>query len=94
MAKAKGSGNGRVVIVAAVVSFMAGCWMGMGSDATGDVYCVVTVGSAASRPGFAPGQLVPEADGGAGCQPGEPVVCGHWRPESGDDRRFVSEDCP
>jgi hypothetical protein len=85
------SGNGRLVVVAAIAAFIAGCWMGMGSEDGGDAYCVVTTSSAASRPGFAPGQFVEQS--GGECQAGEPTVCGTFEPETGDDRQFVSEDC-
>ena len=89
---ASASSNGRLIGVAGLVAFIAGCWMGMGSESDGDPYCVVTSASAASRPGFAPGQLVDQT--GTGCQPGEPEVCGRWEPESGDDRSFESDTCP
>jgi hypothetical protein len=85
------SGNGRLVGVAAIAAFIAGCWMGMGSEEGGDSYCVVTTSSAASRPGYAPGQLV--AQSGGECQAGEPTVCGNFEPETGDDREFVSNEC-
>lgn len=87
----KTGGNVRILVVAVVASFIGGCWVGMGNDSAGDAYCVVTVASAASRPGYAPGQFVERT--GADCQPGEPVVCGSFEPESGDDRQFVSEAC-
>ncbi len=86
------SSNARLIGVAGLVAFIAGCWMGMGSESSGDPYCVVTSASAAGRPGYAPGQLV--AQTGSGCQPGEPEVCGNYEPESGDDRTFVSDTCP
>ena len=66
----------------------------MGRGGWGDVYGVVTGASAPAGAGFAPGQLVPQPDEGAGCQPGEPMVCGRYEPETGEDRRFVSEECP
>jgi hypothetical protein len=94
MAKGKGSGSTRLVAVAGVTAFMAGCWIGMGSEASGDVYCVVTAASAPARAGFAPGQLVPQPDDDAGCQPGEPMVCGRYEPATGEDRRFESDSCP
>jgi hypothetical protein len=53
----------------------------------------VTSASAAARAGFAPGQLV-EATGPDTCQPGEPLVCGRYEPETGDERTFVSDTCP
>jgi hypothetical protein len=86
------SGVARVGVVAVIAAFIGGCWVGMGSDASGDEYCVVTVASAGSRPGFTPGQFVERS--GDDCQPGEPVVCGTYEPETGDDRRFVSAECP
>jgi hypothetical protein len=86
-----GSGNARLVAVAAIAAFIAGCWMGMGSEDGGEAYCVVTIGSAPSRAGFAPGQLVERS--GSECQPGEPTVCGSYEPSSGDDRRFISDEC-
>jgi hypothetical protein len=90
---ATASSNGRLIAVAGIGAFIAGCWMGMGSESAGDPYCVVTSASAAGRPGFAPGQLV-EATGPDGCQPGEPLVCGRYEPETGDERTFVSDTCP
>ena len=91
MAKGLG-GNTRLIGVAAIVAFIAGCWVGMGSESAGDTYCVVTGSSAASRPGYLPGQLVEEST--SGCQPGEPQVCGTWDPETGDARQFDSDRCP
>jgi hypothetical protein len=85
------SGNARLVAVATIAAFIAGCWMGMGSEEGGTSYCVVTTSSAASRPGFAPGQLVEQS--GDECQAGEPTVCGSFEPETGDDREFVSDEC-
>jgi hypothetical protein len=87
----KSSGNARLLVVAIIASFIAGCWMGMGSDDGGDAYCVVTTASAPSRPGFAPGQLVERS--GDECQAGEPTICGSFEPETGDDRQFVSDEC-
>jgi len=90
---ASASTNGKLVGVAAIAAFIAGCWMGMGSGSSGgDVYCVVTSASAAGRPGYAPGQLVERET--LECQPGEPQVCGHFTPETGDDREFESDTCP
>jgi len=91
MAKAPG-GNTRLIGVAAIAAFIGGCWVGMGSESAGDTYCVVTGSSAASRPGYLPGQLVEEST--SECQPGEPTVCGTWDPETGDDRHFESDRCP
>jgi hypothetical protein len=91
MAAKSGSGA-RILVVAVVASFIGGCWVGMGSDSSGDAYCVVTMASAPARPGFSPGQFVERT--GDGCQPGEPVVCGTYEPESGDDREFVADECP
>ena len=89
---ASAASNGRLIAVAGIAAFIAGCWMGMGSESAGERYCVVTAASAAGRPGFAPGQLVePEA---SDCQPGETEVCGSFEPASGDERRFVSDRCP
>jgi len=85
------AGNARLLIVAAIAAFIAGCWMGMGSDDGGDAFCVVTTASAPSRPGFAPGQLVERS--GSECQAGEPTVCGSFEPSTGDDRQFVSDEC-
>ncbi|HEX5365151.1 MAG TPA: hypothetical protein VFW63_00605 [Acidimicrobiales bacterium] len=85
------SGNRRLVLVAVLGAFVAGCWTGMESDQGGsDPWCVVTVASAAQRPGFVPGQLVEPA--GADCLGGEPRVCGTFD-RSGGDRRFVSDSC-
>lgn len=89
---ASASSNGRLIGVAGLAAFIAGCWVGMGSESAGDPYCVVTSASAASRPGYAPGQLVERST--LDCQPGEPEVCGTWEPETGDDRRFESDRCP
>jgi hypothetical protein len=89
---ASASSNGRLIGVAGLAAFIAGCWIGMGSDSSGDPFCVVTGASAASRPGFLPGQLVEKTT--ADCQPGEPEVCGSYEPETGDERRFVSDTCP
>jgi hypothetical protein len=87
------AGNGaKLGVVAVIASFIGGCWVGMGTDTSGDAYCVVTTASAGSRPGFAPGQFVERT--GDDCQPGEPVVCGAYEPETGDDRTFVSAKCP
>jgi hypothetical protein len=89
---ASAASNGRLIAVTGIAAFIAGCWVGMGSESEGDAYCVVTGASAAGRPGFAPGQLVDQtADG---CQPGETEVCGTFEPETGDDRRFVPDRCP
>ena len=88
---AKAPGNTRLIGVAGVAAFIAGCWVGMGSESAGDTYCVVTGSSAANRPGYLPGQLVEEST--ANCKPGEPQVCGTWEPETGDDRRFESDRC-
>jgi hypothetical protein len=88
---ASGRSNGRLIAVAGVAAFIAGCWMGMGSDSTGDPYCVVTTATAAQR-GAAAGQLVPEPS--SGCLPGESEVCGRYEPETGDERQFVSDECP
>jgi hypothetical protein len=84
------SGNGRLVVVAAIAAFIAGCWTGMGTDDGGDAYCVVNVASAPQRPGFAPGQLVArDADG---CLDGEARVCGTLE-TSGEPDSFVSDQC-
>jgi hypothetical protein len=87
----RSSGNARLLVVAAIAAFIAGCWMGMGSDEGSDAYCVVTTASAPSRAGFAPGELVERS--GDECQAGEPTVCGSFEPETGDDRQFVSDEC-
>lgn len=92
MAATKKNSNGRLVAVAGLAAFMAGCWMGMGTSSAGDPYCVVTTASAAGRAGFVPGQLVERTTGS--CQSGEPLVCGRFEPETGDERRFVSDRCP
>lgn len=86
------TGNGRLVAVAGAAAFIAGCWVGMGSDTAGEPYCVVTAASAADRPGFAPGQMVERST--SACRPGEPEVCGRYEPASGAERRFVSDVCP
>jgi hypothetical protein len=89
---ASASSNTRLIGVAGIAAFIAGCWVGMGSESTGASYCVVTSASAAARPGYAPGQLVEKST--LDCQPGEPEVCGTWEPETGDDRSFESDRCP
>ncbi len=91
---ASASSNGRLIGVAGIAAFIAGCWVGMGSDSAGDPYCVVTSASAAQRAGFAPGQMVELTSTESGCLPGEPEVCGRYEPESGDDRQFESDSCP
>ena len=103
MASARSSG--RLGVVVAILAFVAGCWAGMGSDATGDPWCVVTVASAAGRPGAVPGEIVeptpsPETDDDSGgdsedasCHTGEPEVCGQFEDGDGDARQFVSEEC-
>jgi hypothetical protein len=88
---AKGLRNGRLIGVAGVTAFIAGCWVGMDSESAGDAYCVVTAASAGARPGHAAGQLVERS--APGCEPGEPVVCGRFEPEIGEDRRFESARC-
>jgi hypothetical protein len=84
------TGNGKLVVVAAIAAFIAGCWTGMGTDDGSDAYCVVTVASAPERPGYVPGQIVERQ--GSDCAPGEPQVCGSYEP-AGDDRTFVSDEC-
>jgi hypothetical protein len=96
MASSNRGTNTRLGVVIVLVAFIAGCWMGMGTDATGDVYCVVSGASVAVRPGQVPGQLAePVAAEGDedGCAAGETQVCGSFEGE-GDDRRFESEECP
>ena len=88
----KAPANTRLIGVAAIAAFIAGCWMGMGSESEGDAYCVVTGSSAASRPGYVAGQLVDKST--LECLPGEPQVCGRWEPATGDDRHFASDRCP
>ena len=88
----KTPGKGRIIGVAAIAAFIAGCWLGMGSESVGDPYCVVTGSSAADRPGYVPGQLVEMTT--VACRPGEPQVCGRFEPATGDDRRFESDRCP
>jgi hypothetical protein len=85
------SNNTRLVVIAGVLAFVGGCWMGMGSDTAGEPFCVVTPASAAQHPGTAPGQLAAMPAGG--CQPGEQQICGRYEGE-GDDQKFVSDKCP
>ncbi len=85
------SGNARLVGVATIAAFIAGCWLGMGNDDGSDAHCVVTGASAPSRAGSSPGQIVERT--GSECQPGEPTVCGTFEPSTGDDREFVSDEC-
>lgn len=84
------SGNTKLVLVAAVAAFIAGCWTGMGTDDGAGAYCVVSAASAPTRAGYSPGQLVERQ--GDDCQPGETQVCGSLE-ASGDDERFVSDEC-
>ncbi len=81
----------RVWIVAGLVAFVAGCWVGMGSDTTGQPFCVVNDATAPAHPGVAPGQVVPAPAGG--CLPGEQQVCGRIE-GSGDQQKFHSDRCP
>jgi hypothetical protein len=73
-------GNTRLVVVAGIAAFVAGCWVGMGSDTTGQPFCVA-----------APGQLV--AMPASGCAPGETKICGRFEGEA-DNQAFVSDKCP
>jgi hypothetical protein len=83
--------NTRPLVLAGVAAFMAGCWIGMGSESSGEPFCVVTADSAAARAGVPAGQLVEQPSDG--CLPGEPEVCGRF--ENGDDdEHFVSDSCP
>jgi hypothetical protein len=101
---ASASSSGRLGVVVAILGFVAGCWAGMGADESGDLYCVVTGESAATRPGAVPGQIVEstpdgdsgdDGDDGGACQAGEPRVCGQFEDgDEGEDRRFVSDECP
>jgi hypothetical protein len=100
MASSTSGTNTRLGVVVVLVSFIAGCWMGMGTDETGDVYCVVTGASVAVRPGLVPGQLAEpivsddeDEDDDDSCEAGETQVCGTFEGED-DDRRFESEECP
>jgi hypothetical protein len=79
-----------MLIVIGVAAFLGGCWVGMGSDSSGESYCVVTDASAPAHPGLAPGQLADMP--AAGCLPGEQEVCGSFE-GSGEDRKFVSDTC-
>lgn len=81
----------RLIAVAGIAGFIAGCWTGMGTTDGSEAYCVVTEASAPGRPGFAPGQFV-EQDQDTGCAEGEPVVCGSYE-GTGDDRTFRSDTC-
>jgi len=78
-------------VVIGVAAFLGGCWVGMGSDSSGEAYCVVTNETAPSHPGVAPGQMVDMP--AAGCLPGEQEVCGTFE-GSGEDRSFESASCP
>lgn len=80
--------------MAGIAAFIAGCWMGMGSESAGDPYCVVTAASLAQRPGAVAGQIVEQQPADEGCRPGEVQVCGRFEPATGDDRRFSSDACP
>jgi hypothetical protein len=98
MASSNKGSNTRLGVVIVIVAFIGGCWAGMGSDATGDVYCIVTGASVVARPGLMPGQLAEPIETGDGddddsCEAGETQVCGTFEDE-GDDRRFESEECP
>ncbi len=80
----------RLVLVAGIGAFVAGCWVGMGSDTSGEPFCVVNDATAAQHAGTAPGQVVPAPAGG--CQPGEQEVCGRVEGE-GNQQKFVSDRC-
>jgi hypothetical protein len=81
------AGNTRLMLVAGVGAFVAGCWVGMGSDTTGQPFCV----AATAQPGAAPGQIV--AMPASGCPAGDVKVCGRYEGEA-DDQKFVSDKCP
>jgi hypothetical protein len=87
---ASSSSSTRLIVIAVLVSFVGGCWIGMGSDDPGDAFCVVTTATAAQHPGAAPGQLTDQPE--TGCLPGEPQVCGRFEGEA-DEQRFVSDEC-
>jgi hypothetical protein len=84
------NGNTRLVLVAGVAAFIAGCWVGMGSDTSGQPFCVVTDATAAQHPGMVSGQLAEQP--ASGCLPGEQEVCGRYE-GSGDEQHFVSDRC-
>lgn len=81
------SGNTRLMVVAGIGAFIAGCWVGMGSDSTGQPFCVSSTPQAAG----APPQLV--AMPASGCAAGETKICGRYEGE-GDAQKFVSDKCP
>jgi hypothetical protein len=87
---ASSASNTRLIVLAVIAAFIGGCWMGMGTDSSGDAFCVVTSETAAQHPGAAPGQLTDKPE--SGCLPGEPQVCGRFEGE-GDNQHFESDEC-
>jgi hypothetical protein len=87
---ASSSSNTRLIVLAVLAAFIGGCWMGQGTQSTGDGFCVVSDATAAQHPGAAPGQLVDQPE--TGCLPGEAQVCGRFEGE-GDDQHFESDQC-
>jgi hypothetical protein len=79
------SGNTRIAIVAGVGAFLAGCWVGMGSDTTGQPFCVAAPAAGAT------GQLTPMQS--SGCPTGQPKICGRFE-GTGEEQKFVSDKCP
>jgi hypothetical protein len=88
---ATSSSNTRTFLIIGIAAFLGGCWVGMGTDDSGQSYCVVTDQTASMHPGVAPGQLADKP--ATGCVPGEQTVCGSWE-GSDEDRHFVSNECP
>ena len=83
--------SGRTLALAGLATFMAGCWLGMGTDDSGgEPFCVVTEATAWQYPENAAGDIVDQPSDG--CLPGEPEVCGRWE-GSGENRSFESDQC-
>ena len=87
---AASSNTTRTFLMVGIAAFVGGCYVGMGTDSSGQSYCVVTDATASMHPGVAPGQMVDKPANG--CVPGEQTVCGNWE-GADEDRHFVSDQC-
>lgn len=74
------AGNTRLMVVAGIGAFVAGCWVGMGSDTSGQPFCVAATGQLVAMPA-------------SGCPAGETKICGRYEGEA-DNQKFVSDKCP
>src|SRR5262247_1224554 len=72
---AASSSNTRTFLIIGIAAFLGGCWVGMGTDDSGQAYCVVTDQTASMHPGVAPGQLADKP--ATGCVPSSAKVA--WR---------------